>query len=69
MQKTTLSSAGGDALPTVQLSYSVKGVEAHVRYPVHLSHAAEIDERMSRTLLQVLSGLTAEGSGGTAPSA
>jgi small-conductance mechanosensitive channel len=69
MQKTTLSSAGGDALPTVQLSYSVKGVEAHVRYPVHLSHAAEIDERMSRALLQVLSGLTAEGSGGTAPSA
>jgi small-conductance mechanosensitive channel len=69
MQKTTLSSAGGDALPTVQLSYSVKGVEAHVRYPVHLSHAAEIDERMSRALLQVLSGLTPEGSGGPAPSA
>jgi small-conductance mechanosensitive channel len=69
MQKTTLSSAGGDALPTVQLSYSVKGVEAHVRYPVHLSHAAEIDERMSRTLLQVLSGLTPASSGGPAPSA
>jgi len=69
MQKTTLSGAGGDALPTVQLSYSIKGVEAHVRYPVHLSHAAEIDERMSRTLLQVLSGLTPEGSGGPAPSA
>jgi small-conductance mechanosensitive channel len=69
MQKTTLSSAGGEALPTVQLSYSVKGVEAHVRYPVHLSHAAEIDERMSRTLLQVLSSLTPEGSGGPAPSA
>jgi small-conductance mechanosensitive channel len=58
LRRTTLSSAGGDALPTVQLSYSVKGVDAHVRYPVHLSHAAEIDERMSRTLLQVISGLT-----------
>jgi small-conductance mechanosensitive channel len=69
MQKTTLSSAGGDALPTVQLSYSVKGVEAHVRYPVHLSHAAEIDERMSRTLLQVLSGLAPEGTGAPVPSA
>ena len=69
LQKTTLSSAGGDAMPTVQLSYSVKGVEAHVRYPVHSSHAAEIDERMSRTLLEVISGLTPEGSGGPSPSA
>jgi small-conductance mechanosensitive channel len=69
MQRTTLSSAGGDAMPTVQLSYSVKGVDAHVRYPVHLSHAAEIDERMSRTLLQVISGLAPEHSGGPAPSA
>jgi small-conductance mechanosensitive channel len=58
LRRTTLSSAGGDALPTVQLSYSLKGVDAHVRYPVHLPHAAEIDERMSRALLQVVSGLT-----------
>jgi small-conductance mechanosensitive channel len=59
LERTTLSSAGGgDALPTVQLSYSAKGVDAHVRYPVHLPHAAEIDERMSKALLQVISGLT-----------
>ena len=57
LQRTTLSSAGGDALPTVQLSYSAKGVDAHVRYPVQLAHAAEIDERMSRALLQVISAL------------
>jgi small-conductance mechanosensitive channel len=57
LQRTTLSSAGGDALPTVQLSYSAKGVDAHVHYPVHLPHAAEIDERMSKALLQVISGL------------
>ena len=61
LRRTTLSSVGGDALPTVQLSYSSKGVDAHVRYPVHLPHAAEIDERMSRALLQVISGLTAAG--------
>ncbi len=54
LQRTTLSSAGGDAVPTVQLSYSAKGVDAHVRYPVQLAHAAEIDERMSRALLQVI---------------
>jgi small-conductance mechanosensitive channel len=58
LQRTTLSSAGGAAEPTVQLSYSAKGVDARVRYPVHLPHAAEIDERMSRALLQVVSGLT-----------
>jgi hypothetical protein len=62
LQRTTLSSAGGDALPTVQLSYSAKGVDAHVRYPVQLARAAEIDERMSRALLQVISGLTPQGS-------
>jgi len=64
LQRTTLSSAGGDALPTVQLSYSAKGVDAHVRYPVQLAHAAEIDERMSRALLQVISGLTPKASEG-----
>ena len=68
LRRTTLSSAGGEALPTVQLSYSAKGVDAHVRYPVHLPHAAEIDERMSRGLLQVISGLTPKvGTPGTPP--
>jgi small-conductance mechanosensitive channel len=62
LRRTTLSSAAADALPTVQLSYSVKGVDAHVRYPVHLPHAAEIDERMSRALLQAISGLSPESS-------
>jgi len=69
LRRTTLSSAGGEALPTVQLSYSVKGVDAHVRYPVHLSHAAEIDERMSRTLLQVISGLSLKKASNPAPTA
>jgi small-conductance mechanosensitive channel len=64
LQRTTLSGAGGDALPTVQLSYSAKGVDAHVRYPVQLAHAAETDERMSRALLQVISGLTPAASDG-----
>jgi small-conductance mechanosensitive channel len=58
LQRTTMSSAAGAAEPTVQLSYSAKGVDARVRYPVHLPHAAEIDERMSRALLQVVSGLS-----------
>jgi small-conductance mechanosensitive channel len=63
LRRTTLSSAGGDALPTVQLTYSTKGVDARVRYPVHLPHAAEIDERMSRALLQVITSLKPEEAG------
>jgi small-conductance mechanosensitive channel len=69
LKRTTLSSAGGEALPTVQLSYSAKGVDAHVRYPVHLPHAAEIDERMSKALLQVISGLSPKGGGPGTPTA
>jgi small-conductance mechanosensitive channel len=58
LARATLSGAGGDALPTVQLHYSAGGVEARVRYPVHLQHAAEIDERVSRALVRAVSGLT-----------
>ena len=63
LERTTLSGAGGDALPTVQLTYSPKGVDARVRYPVHLAHAGEIDERMSKALLQVVSNLAPEDAG------
>jgi len=65
IQRTTMSSSGADALPTVQLNYSSAGVEARVRYPVHLQHAAEIDERVSQALLQVISHLTPPASAGT----
>jgi hypothetical protein len=41
----------------VQLSFSAAGVEAHVRYPVHLQNAAEIDERVSQELLQAINAL------------
>lgn len=54
MQKTTSSSSGGDVQPQVQLRFSASSVEALVRYPVHLQRAAEIDERISRELLNVV---------------
>jgi small-conductance mechanosensitive channel len=53
--RTTSSSSAGDALPQVQLHFSAAGVEAHVRYPVHLQHAAEIDERVTEALAKVVS--------------
>jgi len=55
IQKTAASGAAGDAQPQVQLRFSAAGVDAVVRYPVQLQHAAEIDERVSRELLNVIS--------------
>jgi small-conductance mechanosensitive channel len=60
IQRATASDSGGDAQPRVQLSFSAAGVEAHIRYPVHLQNAAEIDERVSREVLNVITGLGAD---------
>jgi small-conductance mechanosensitive channel len=60
IQRATASESGGDAQPRVQLSFSAAGVEAHIRYPVHLQNAAEIDERVSREVLNVITGLAAD---------
>jgi small-conductance mechanosensitive channel/ABC-type phosphate transport system auxiliary subunit len=55
IQRASSSAAADDAQPQVQLRFSANGVEAIVRYPVQLTHAAEIDERVSRELLNVIS--------------
>jgi small-conductance mechanosensitive channel len=55
IQKAAALNAASDPQPQVQLRFSAAGVEALVRYPVQLSHAAEIDERVSRELLSVIS--------------
>lgn len=55
MQRTAASHGGGDAQPQVQLRFSASGVDAIVRYPVELQHAGEIDERVSREVLNVVS--------------
>jgi small-conductance mechanosensitive channel len=54
LQKTTSSTSAGDAQPQVQLKFSANSVEAVVRYPVQIQRAAEIDERVSRELLNVI---------------
>ena len=56
IQRTTASGSGGDAQPRVTLSFSASGVEAHIRYPVHLKNAAEIDERISQEVSNVVAG-------------
>jgi small-conductance mechanosensitive channel len=62
--RATASSSGGDAQPSVRLSFSAAGVEAHIRYPVHLQNAAEIDERVSQSLLAVITALSADSKAG-----
>ena len=55
IEKAASASEAGDPQPSVQLRFSASSVDAIVRYPVQLSHAAEIDERVSRELLNVIS--------------
>lgn len=55
IQKASSSEAIGEPEPQVQLRFAATGVEAIVRYPVQLTLAAEIDERVSRELLAVIS--------------
>ena len=58
IERTTLSSSAAAAEPQVQLHFAGGSVEAHVRYPVNLAHAAEIDERVTGALADVLSSTT-----------
>jgi small-conductance mechanosensitive channel len=53
IQRATSSNAGGDAQPRVQLSFSATGVDAHIRYPVHLQNAGEMEERVSQAVFSV----------------
>ena len=54
IQKASSTNARGEPKPHVQLRFAASGVDAVVRYPVQLSLAAEIDERVSRETLAVI---------------
>jgi small-conductance mechanosensitive channel len=60
IQKTTSSHAGGEVQTQIQLRFSSASVEALIRYPVQLQRAAEIDERVSRELLNVIKDAAAK---------
>jgi len=59
IQKTTASRSGADSQPRVQLNFTAAGVEARIRYPVHLRNAAEIDDRVSQQLIPIVADLAA----------
>jgi small-conductance mechanosensitive channel len=56
IQKTTSSTAAAavSAQPQVQLRFSATAVEALVRYPVEIQHAAEIDEKVSEAMIAAI---------------
>ena len=54
IKESTASIAVNDTLPQVQMRLASGRMEALIRYPVSLKHAAEIDERVSEAALKVL---------------
>jgi small-conductance mechanosensitive channel len=60
IQRATSSSAGGDGQPRVQLSFSATGVDAHIRYPVHLQNAGDIEERVSQAVFSVVATVSTD---------
>ena len=52
--RTTASSSVSDTTPQVQMHLANGQMQALVRYPVHLQHAAEIDERVAQAVLKVI---------------
>ena len=60
IQRATSSGSGGDGQPRVQLSFSGTGVDAHIRYPVHLQNAGEIEERVSQAVFGVVAAVSTD---------
>lgn len=54
IEKSTATISEDDATPKVQMQLADGRMAASIGYPVHLKHAAEIDERVSEALLRVL---------------
>ncbi len=55
IKESTASISVNDTLPQVVMRLASGRMEALIRYPVSLKHAAEIDERVSEAALKVLS--------------
>ncbi|HUQ52983.1 MAG TPA: mechanosensitive ion channel domain-containing protein [Gammaproteobacteria bacterium] len=58
LHKTSSGGIGEQAQAQVQLRFSANSIEAIVRYPVPLQRAGEVEERMSRRLLEAVRGGT-----------
>lgn len=52
--KSTAATSITEAAPQVQMHLTNGRMEALIRYPVHLEHAAEIDERVAQAVMKVI---------------
>jgi small-conductance mechanosensitive channel len=58
IQRTTASASVNNPTPQVHMHLSGGRMEALIRYPVHLEHAAEIDERVAQAVLSLIAPLS-----------
>ncbi|MDP9008453.1 MAG: mechanosensitive ion channel family protein [Pseudomonadota bacterium] len=54
IERSTATAAADDAVAQVQMHLAEGRMVALIRYPVHLQHAAEMDERVSDAILTVI---------------
>ena len=54
IERTAASGSVNDTTPQVQMHLVNGRMEALIRYPVHLKHAADIDERVAQAVLKVI---------------
>jgi small-conductance mechanosensitive channel len=54
IERTTATLSVSEAAPQVQMHLADGHMQGLIRYPVHLEHAAEIDERVSAAVLKVI---------------
>jgi hypothetical protein len=63
IERTTATVPVKGAVPLVQMHLADGRMQALIRYPVHLEHAAEIDERVSAAVLKVIAAAAGADSG------
>jgi small-conductance mechanosensitive channel len=56
IERSTATAPGDDAVAQVQMHLADGRMVALIRYPVHLQHAAEMDERVSNAILKLVPG-------------
>ena len=62
IKQSTASISANDTQPQVQMRLVSGRMEALIRYPVNLKHAAEIDEQVSEAVLKVLAAASGDSS-------
>jgi hypothetical protein len=63
--RSTATTSVTEAAPQVQMHLTNGRMEALIRYPVHLDHASEIDERVAQAVMKVIAESSAPAAAGS----